>query len=134
LTRASDPSPEAILRQALALRSQIAELLDRAARAAPAPAEPPPTREALLRRVVSLYMEAERVRVEAEGFAEAEAQAKLLVEATSLLRAFEIARDRYDRAIAIAARQLLLRQVLDLRSEAVNALARVRLIPDVITG
>ena len=41
-------------------------------------------------------------------------------------------RDRYDRAIAFAARQLLLRQLTELRSQVMNALARVRLIPDII--
>jgi hypothetical protein len=125
-------SPQAILAQALALRSQIAEVLARAGSSPQPVREAPPSREGLLRQAISLYMEVERTRDRAEQVAQAKQQLEVLAEASELLGAFQETRDRYDRAITIAARQMLLRQLTDLRQQVMHALARVRLIPDMI--
>ena len=132
--RVAEPlSREKLLAQVLELRSKISEALSRAQPGAPAPAAPL-TRENLLKAAYAVYTQTLRAQETAERIAEARPQVELLARANELLQTIEVTRDRYERAISIAARQLLLRELEALKKQAASTLARVRLLPDVFTA
>jgi len=129
-----------LLTKAMVLRTKLAEVLERAAALPPealarAEAEaPPPTVEYILAQAEVLRTRVIAARAQAEDLAAAEQRAEILEQAIELSRAIDEVRERLEWATTAAARAELLARLEELHAECKNALARVRLVPEVITA
>jgi hypothetical protein len=136
--REEAPSASWLLTRALVLRAKLAEVLERAAAVPPEALERAAaeaiTPEMILAQAEVLRRRFSDARARAEDAAAAERRAEILEVATALSREIDEVRERYERAVSESVRRELLARIEELRHECALALARVRLVPDVITA